>query len=49
MLSKDNEPFKEFFNITLAMKDTGISATSISNALAGRSQTAGGYKWKLKE
>ncbi len=49
MLSKDNEPIMEFFNITSAVKETGISATSISNVLAGRSKTAGNYKWKLKE
>lgn len=49
MMSKENEPIKEFFNITSAVKETGISATSISNVLAGRSKTAGNYKWKLKE
>lgn len=45
----DNEPIKEFFNITSAVEETQISATSISNAIHGRSKTAGGFKWKLKQ
>lgn len=49
MMSKEDEPIKEFFNITSAAKETCISVTSISNVLAGRSKTAGNYKWKLKE
>ena len=49
MLSKEGEPIKEFFNITLAVKETGISPTSISNVLHGMAKTAGGYKWKIKD
>lgn len=48
MLSKDNEFIKEFFNIKTAVQETGVSATSISNVLSGRSKTAGGFKWELK-
>lgn len=48
-LKGDNEPIKEFFNITSAVEETQISATSISNAIHGRSKTAGGFKWKLKQ
>lgn len=39
---------KEYFNITEASKENGILQTSISNCIHGRSQSAGGFIWKLK-
>lgn len=45
---KDEKIINEFTNITLASKQTGISRTSISNNLGGRSMSAGGFVWKYK-
>lgn len=42
----DEELIETFPSITKASEKTGISSTSISNCLRGRSNTAGGYKWK---
>lgn len=35
-----------FFSISEAAKELGICVSSISSAINGRYQTAGGYKWK---
>lgn len=46
-MDKNGTVIKEFSNITSAVMETGILATSISNCLHGRSSSAGGYKWSL--
>lgn len=47
-LTKEGEKLKEFKSIMEASRQTGILNSSIKNCLSGRSQSAGGYKWKLK-
>ena len=47
--STDGTLIEEYENITTACRKNNLSATSISNCVHGRSKTAGGYKWKLKE
>jgi len=58
-ISKKNET-KEYFSITEASKQTGISISDISHICVGRKRkdskgfmytprTAGGYKWKFKD
>ncbi len=42
-------PIEEYININTAAKSNGILITSITNCLKGRSKTAGGYCWKLKQ
>lgn len=37
---------KKFPSAVIASKETGILKTAISNVLTGRSNTAGGYKWR---
>lgn len=46
-MDESGKVIREFSNITSAVKETGILATSISNCLHGRSSLAGGYKWSL--
>lgn len=45
-LSKNKK--MEFDSVKQAARETGIIRTSIMNALAGRSLTAGGFIWKYK-
>lgn len=47
--TSDRTIIEEYDNITIACKKNNVSATAISNCIHGRSQSAGGYKWKLKE
>lgn len=47
-LTKENEIIKEYKSIMDASRQTGVLNSSIQNCLSGRSQSAGGYKWKLK-
>lgn len=46
-MDKNGTFIKEFSNITSAVMETGILATSISNCIHGRASLAGGYKWSL--
>lgn len=43
---KDGVKVAEYKSISYASELTGIGRTSINNALAGWSETAGGYNWK---
>lgn len=43
-----NDLVREWESTTTASKKLGISITSINNALKGRSETAGNYKWFYK-
>lgn len=43
-----NGNIKEFNLIKIASVESNVSRSSISNVLAGRAKTAGGYCWKLK-
>lgn len=45
---KTGELVKEFSSITEASIETGTNQRSISNCLAGRAASAGGYKWEYK-
>lgn len=45
---KTEEIIAEFPSITVASKETGITASIICNVCKGRGKTAGGYKWKYK-
>ena len=44
----DGEKVAEYKSIAYASRMTGISRTSINNALTGWSNTAGGYEWKYE-
>lgn len=44
----NNNVVAEFVGMRDAARKTGISRECISHAINGRSNTAGGYKWKLK-
>jgi len=44
----DGEKVAEYKSIVYASKMTGISRTSITNALTGWSKTAGGYEWRYE-
>jgi hypothetical protein len=44
----EGEKIAEYKSIAYASKTTGISRTSINNALKGWSMSAGGYVWKYK-
>ena len=43
---ENGEKIAEYKSIVEAFRQTGISRTSINNALCGWSETAGGYSWK---
>ena len=45
---KTGELVREFSSITEASLETGANQRSISNCLAGRAASAGGYKWEYK-
>lgn len=46
MIDKEGNK-KKFPSAVIASKETGILKTAISNVLTGRSNTAGGYKWRV--
>jgi len=46
---KNGKYIRPFSGIRPAGKETGILWTSIANCLAGKSKTAGGYKWKYSK
>ena len=46
---KNNNERIEFESINLAAQYLGIGRRSISNALTGRSKTAGGHRFEYKE
>jgi len=48
MCDKNNNLLKEYESIMSVERETGISNNSIVNCLKGRSETAGGYKWRYK-
>jgi hypothetical protein len=48
-MTKEGERIKEFKSIMDASRQTAILNSSINNCLSGRSQSAGGYKWKYKQ
>ena len=48
-LDLEGNAIREFESAREADRETGISFGSISNCIKGKSKTAGGYKWKLKE
>lgn len=45
-LAKDRQLIREFDCVRRAKNELGISETSISNCLSGRSKTAGGFIWE---
>lgn len=47
--SVDGEYIAEYPSAMAAYRATGIKQGTISRVVQGRGQTAGGYKWKLKE
>ncbi len=46
---KENGEYILYPNITEAARQIGIDRSVISNCVNGRLETAGGYKWKLKD
>ncbi len=47
--TNDGIIINEYENITVASQQNKISITAISNCIHGRSKTAGGFIWKIKE
>ena len=47
--NKQGEFVKEHYSMAQAAREVGISPVGISYCFSGRSKTAGGYLWKLKE
>jgi len=48
-ISKDMRIVQEYASVTIASKENNILQSSISNALTGRSKTAGGYIWEYTQ
>lgn len=44
--SKNGKPIKKYDSVKQAAEAVSVSSTCISEALSGKQQTAGGYKWK---
>ncbi len=47
-LNKNNDILYEYPSLSSAARDNKMYVSAISNCLAGRSETAGGFKWKYK-
>jgi DNA-binding phage protein len=43
---KTDNKIKEFYSISQASRETGITRTSINRVLKGGRKTSGGYKWE---
>lgn len=46
---KDNKIIAEFYGLTEAERQTGISHQHISHCCTGKRKTTGGYQWKYKD
>ena len=48
-ISKEGVLIAEYFSISSASRDTGVSTGDIMNVCKGKNKTAGGYIWMYKE